>query len=144
MDRRHFNRLAGLGWLGLQSRSHRWFDLLSDQNLIPHGACLLLSISGGQDSMALLQLILDLRRLHNWELNVWHGDHCWHDQSSKICQELKHWCHIQKLPFYYAKTNQEIISSEEKVEKTSNRYSLVWASLFLVNLKAFDKSFRVV
>ena len=33
MDRRHFNRLAGLGWLGLQSRSHRWFDLLSDQNL---------------------------------------------------------------------------------------------------------------
>ena len=33
MDRRHFNRLAGLGWLGLQSRSHRWCDLLSDQNL---------------------------------------------------------------------------------------------------------------
>ena len=33
MDRRHFNRLAGLGWLGLQSRSQRWFDLLSDQNL---------------------------------------------------------------------------------------------------------------
>ena len=99
-------------WSKWHKKLHK--NLIGNENLLPAGSCLLLSISGGQDSMALLKLISDLQRIYKWQIHVWHGDHGWHNQSSKICQELKHWCHIQKLPFYSAKTNQAIISSEEK------------------------------
>ena len=102
-------------WSKWHQRLHK--SLKGEQDLLPFGASLLLSISGGQDSMALLKLILDLKRIYNWELNVWHGDHGWHNQSSKTCQELKNWCEMQKLTFYYQETSKEIISSEEKARE---------------------------
>ena len=63
--------------------------LKENKSLLPSNSTLLLSISGGQDSMALLQLINDLKRLHKWQIEIWHGDHQWHMQSEKIEQELK-------------------------------------------------------
>ncbi len=99
-------------WSKWHERMHK--NLKDNQDLLPAGSCLLLSISGGQDSMALLKIIIDLKRIYNWHLHVWHGDHGWHNESSKICQELNQWCQTQNLPFYYVKTNQELISSEEK------------------------------
>ena len=48
--------------------------------------------------MALLQLLLDLRRLHHWELKLWHGDHGWHEGSQQIASELQNWCMHQGLP----------------------------------------------
>ena len=44
----------------------------------PAGSPLMLALSGGQDSMALVGLLLGLRRLHGWRLCLWHGDHRWH------------------------------------------------------------------
>ncbi len=99
-------------WSKWHQRLHK--SLRAKKDLLPIDACLLLSISGGQDSMALLKLMIDLQRIYNWKLNIWHGDHCWHNNSSKICQELKEWCEVRKLPFYSDKTNKKIISSEEK------------------------------
>ena len=52
-------------------------EILGDKTLIPDGANLLIAVSGGQDSMALLNLINDMKRQHNWVVNVWHGDHQW-------------------------------------------------------------------
>ncbi len=102
-------------WSKWHKQLHK--NLQEDKDLLPPGACLLLSISGGQDSMALIKLILDLQRIYKWQLNVWHGDHGWHNKSSKICQELKHWCQIQELPFYFDKADQKIICTEEKARK---------------------------
>ena len=42
--------------------------------LLPQGSSLLLAVSGGQDSMALLALLQDLAPLHGWSLSLWHGD----------------------------------------------------------------------
>ena len=41
-------------------------EILSKKTLIPKGSDILISVSGGQDSMALLVLIDDLKKLHNW------------------------------------------------------------------------------
>ena len=60
--------------------------------LLPQGSSLLLAVSGGQDSMALLALLQDLAPLHGWSLSLWHGDHRWHDGSSRIAAELSSWC----------------------------------------------------
>ena len=92
---------------------HRLHKTLSRNNaLIPKGSCLLLSVSGGQDSMAMVQLLNDLQRLYEWELNIWHGDHSWHDQSQIIAQELKSWCKKENLTFYCDTATQEETKTE--------------------------------
>ena len=82
------------------SRWHHRFHqhLLAQPTLLPQHGRLLLAVSGGQDSMALLQLLLDLRPLHHWDLKLWHGDHRWHEGSAQIATELQNWCMQQGLP----------------------------------------------
>ena len=79
-----------LSWTSWHDRLHR--RLLMQPQLLPQGSSLLLAVSGGQDSMALLALLQDLAPLHGWSLSLWHGDHRWHDGSSRIAAELSNWC----------------------------------------------------
>ena len=92
-------------------------EILSKKTLIPKGSNLLLSVSGGQDSMALLTLINDLKKLHNWSISVWHGDHQWHEKSSIYALELKSYCEGKNISFYFDKANKENIFSEEKARE---------------------------
>ncbi|MCP9815976.1 tRNA lysidine(34) synthetase TilS [Synechococcus sp. GreenBA-s] len=82
-------------WSGLHARLHR--HLLRDPALLPPGASLLVAVSGGQDSMALTRLLLDLRRLHHWRLHLWHGDHGWRSESGRQAEELAAWTAAQGL-----------------------------------------------
>ena len=77
------------GWSRWHHRFHR--HLLDQPALLPAQARLLVAVSGGQDSMALLRLLLD-RHLHHWTLHVWHGDHGWHGGSGTIASDLAAWC----------------------------------------------------
>ena len=79
-----------MGWTSWHDRLHR--HLLQQPQLLPDGLCLLLAVSGGQDSMALLALMQGLAPLHGWTLSVWHGDHRWHHGSTQIATELSQWC----------------------------------------------------
>ncbi|WP_269621986.1 tRNA lysidine(34) synthetase TilS [Prochlorococcus marinus] len=99
-------------WSIWHERLHK--TLKSKSTLLPPGAALLLSVSGGQDSMVLLQLMMDLQRIYKWKLNVWHGDHGWHEQSQQIAKELKEWCERKNLPFYLSTTTKQQISTEQK------------------------------
>ena len=73
-------------WSKWHMRLHK--RLKQNKSLLPSNSTLLLAISGGQDSMALLKLILDLKRLYKWQVEIWHGDHQWHPKSKKIEEEL--------------------------------------------------------
>jgi tRNA(Ile)-lysidine synthase len=79
----------GQRWSPDHLRLHR--HLLRHPDLLPTGATLLLALSGGQDSMALLALLHDLGRLHQWSLQLWHGDHRWRPDSSRQAAELERW-----------------------------------------------------
>ena len=87
---------SSLGWTSWHDRLHR--RLLMQPQLLPQGSSLLLAVSGGQDSIALLALLQDLAPLHGWGLSLWHGDHSWHDGSSRIAAELGSWCQQRQLP----------------------------------------------
>lgn len=76
-------------WSREHQRLHR--HLLHEPKLLPEGATLLLAVSGGQDSMALLQLLRDLSRLHRWQLHLWHGDHGWHAGAAATARSLAAW-----------------------------------------------------
>ena len=82
-------------WSPDHLRLHR--HLLRHPGLLPAGAQLLLAVSGGQDSMAMLGLLLDLRRLHHWSLLLWHGDHAWRVESTRQAVQLEAWCLQQGL-----------------------------------------------
>ncbi len=82
-------------WSAEQHRLHR--HLRRQPQLLPQGASLLLAISGGQDSMAMLALLRDLQPLHGWTLRLWHGDHGWRAEGSRQAQELAAWAQGQGL-----------------------------------------------
>ena len=84
-------------WSKWHNRLHK--ILKKQRDLLPKEASLLLSVSGGQDSMALTKLILDLQKLYKWRLYVWHGDHGWHQESHEIEKNLHEWCSKNHLNF---------------------------------------------
>ena len=83
-------KLSQKNWSSWHHKLHK--EILTKKILIPKGSNILISVSGGQDSMALLTLINDLKKLHNWSISVWHGDHQWHEKSSLYALELKDYC----------------------------------------------------
>jgi tRNA(Ile)-lysidine synthase len=82
-------------WSRFHLRLHRL--LRQRPELLPREAPLLVAVSGGQDSMALTGLLLDLRRLYGWPLQLWHGDHGWRDDSARHAQQLADWAASQGL-----------------------------------------------
>ncbi len=97
-------------WLHWHDKLHR--QLLRQQDLLPNGATLLLALSGGQDSMALLGLLMGLQHLHHWDLQLWHGDHGWHDQSEAIAAELAAWCKEQNLRLHISTSTPKTTGTE--------------------------------
>jgi tRNA(Ile)-lysidine synthase len=83
-------------WSPDHLRLHR--RLLRDPTLLPSGATVLVAVSGGQDSMALLALLLDLQRLHHWPLRLWHGNHNWRPEAGEQARQLAAWAAGQGLP----------------------------------------------
>ena len=92
-------------------------SILNNEKFIPNGINLLISVSGGQDSMALMTLLDDIKEQHNWSINVWHGNHKWHNESEKFAKELKDYCYQKKIIFFEDSADQIDISTEEKARK---------------------------
>ena len=106
---------AGEPWLNWHDRLHR--QLLLNPQLLPDGSTLLLAISGGQDSMALLGLLRDLRRQHHWSLQLWHGNHGWHPKAKRIASELAGWCRTQQLPLLISTSTNATTGSEARARQ---------------------------
>ncbi|MCB4407998.1 tRNA lysidine(34) synthetase TilS [Synechococcus sp. MU1642] len=104
-----------MDWTSWHNRLHR--RLLMQPQLLPQGSSLLLAVSGGQDSMALLALLQDLAPLHGWGLNLWHGDHGWHEDSSRIAAELKAWCQQRQLPLQVDQSAPGQVPSEAEARQ---------------------------
>ncbi len=98
-------------WSHWHNRLHKYIQ--ANKELIPDDSSLLLAVSGGQDSMTLLKLFLDLQRLHKWQLHIWHGDHGWHSNSTQIRKELENWCKKQSLQFTFSKGTKKETANEE-------------------------------
>ncbi len=127
-------------WSLWHQRLHK--DLKRKKNLLPAGSSLLISVSGGQDSMALLQLILDLQRLYKWKIHVWHGDHGWHKKSKLIADELEQWCKNKKIPFSLTSTEKNKVCTEKDAREW--RYENLIKEAKTLSKKNPDKPFKYV
>ena len=101
-----------VNWSPWHDQLHR--HLLQRPALLPKGKAILLAVSGGQDSMALLGLARDLVRHHHWTLHIWHGNHGWHQDAQRCCDALNVWCQAQGFVFLSDTANPTEVQSEAK------------------------------
>ncbi len=118
-------------WSQWHARLHK--RLKKNESLLPNKSTLLLAVSGGQDSMALLKLIFDLRRLYEWHIEVWHGDHLWHNSSHRFAEELRNWCHSKKINFYSIQAKKEEVNNENKARDWRYKQLVIRAKLLSSN-----------
>ena len=88
--------MSRIYWTPLHTKLHK---TLRQRSLLPSKAKVLVAVSGGQDSLCLGKLLLDLRSKWHWQLAIAHCDHQWTTDlgiAERVGQVAKSW----KLPLY--------------------------------------------
>lgn len=87
--------MGGVPWSTTHAGVHR---LLRIRPLLPSGATGLVAVSGGQDSVCLLKLLVDLRPKWGWQLRAVHCDHRWRDDSGANADFVRQLCEGWGVP----------------------------------------------
>ena len=88
-------------WTTLHTKLHK---TLLQRSLLPPQAKILVAVSGGQDSLCLGKLLLDLRSKWHWQLAIANCDHQWSTDvgiAERVSQVAQSW----ELPFYLQVAN---------------------------------------
>ena len=105
---------------GIKARFRR--TLKQNPHLLPARAALLVAVSGGQDSLCLLQLLLWLRDEYHWQLQVGHCDHRWRSDSEANAVHVAQLARQWGIPCFVA-TAQSIPQNE--AEARAWRYAVL-------------------
>ncbi|MEG5161420.1 tRNA lysidine(34) synthetase TilS [Microcoleus sp. AT3-A2] len=95
-------------WTHLHAQVHR---TLLYRQILPSNQRLLVAVSGGQDSLCLIKLLLDLQPKWGWNLAIVHCDHRWRSDSQASAN------HVEQLAknwgiSYYLDTASDIPKTE--------------------------------
>ena len=95
-------------WTHLHAQVHR---TLLHRQILPSNQRLLVAVSGGQDSLCLIKLLLDLQQKWRWNLGISHCDHRWRSDSEASAN------HVEQLAknwgiSYYLETASDIPKTE--------------------------------
>lgn len=83
-------------WTDYHARLHQ---TLRQRKLLPKGKNILIAVSGGQDSLCLAKLLLDLRSKWHWNLAIAHCDHRWSTDAG-IAERVREVARLWQMPFY--------------------------------------------
>ncbi|MGV0026924.1 tRNA lysidine(34) synthetase TilS [Phormidesmis priestleyi] len=95
-------------WTPLHAQLHR---TLKERRLLEKGQSVLVAVSGGQDSLCLIKLLLDLQPKWDWKLAIVHCDHRWRSDSQANAAFVKELARSWQLPFFL-QTADKIPTSE--------------------------------
>jgi tRNA(Ile)-lysidine synthase len=95
-------------WTPLHTKIHR---TVRSRKLFNCKERLLIAVSGGQDSLCLSQVLLDLKPKWDWHLGVVHCDHRWRSDSEANANHVKNLAQIWGVSFYL-QTASESLNSE--------------------------------
>lgn len=90
-------------WTLLHARIHQ---VLKQRQLLPSQDYLLVAVSGGQDSLCLLRLLLDLQPKWGWTLAVAHCNHRWRLDADANAEYVQQLAESWQLPYYNATATQ--------------------------------------
>jgi len=99
--------MAHSTWTPLHARLHR---TLRSRHLLKCNQRILVAVSGGQDSLCLIKLLLDLQPKWGWDLGIAHCDHRWRSDSKANANHVEQLAHSWKTSFYLDVTNQKLNS----------------------------------
>ena len=88
--------MSRIYWTQLHTRVHQ---TLRQKSLLPSTEKVLIAVSGGQDSLCLGKLLLDLQSKWHWQLAIAHCDHRWSTDKG-IAQRVREVARVWQLPFY--------------------------------------------
>ncbi len=94
-------------WTSLHAKIHR---TIRSRHLLQRNQRLLIAVSGGQDSLCLTQLMLDLQSKWGWHLAIAHCDHCWRDDSQANAAHVEQLAEKWGIPFYLETASQSLMS----------------------------------
>ncbi|MBL1208735.1 tRNA lysidine(34) synthetase TilS [Geminocystis sp. GBBB08] len=100
-------------WTNFHARLHQE---LKNRLLLPKNSKILIAVSGGQDSLCLARLCLDLQSKWGWNLAIAHYDHNWvldEGLASHVEKIAENW----GIKFYLKKANQQIPETEADARK---------------------------
>lgn len=83
-------------WTPLHAKLHQ---ILRQRQLLAKQRRVLIAVSGGQDSLCLTKLLLDLQPKWEWQIAIAHCDHCW-PKDQGLAAHVQQFAQSWKLPFY--------------------------------------------
>jgi len=99
---------AAFRWSPYHARLHQ---VIRQRGLLSRKQRLLVAVSGGQDSLCLAQLLLDLQPHWEWQLAIAHCNHRWRPDADENADYVESLAQTWQLPFY-GRTATEPIPSE--------------------------------
>ncbi|MFM7423839.1 MAG: tRNA lysidine(34) synthetase TilS [Elainella sp.] len=100
-------------WTPLHAQVHRTLRRLQ---LLPKRALLLVAVSGGQDSLCLLRLLLDLQPKWGWQLGVAHCNHGWRADAGANAAYVRQLAATWQLAYHEA-TASTLFPGEAEARK---------------------------
>ncbi|BAY74204.1 tRNA(Ile)-lysidine synthetase [Nostoc linckia NIES-25] len=94
-------------WTPLHAKIHR---TLRSRHLFERHQSLLVAVSGGQDSLCLIKLLLDLQPKWGWNLGIAHCDHRWRSDSQANANHVENFAKSWDISFYLEIANEPINS----------------------------------
>lgn len=94
----------------------RLHQLLKDRGLLPKSSKILIAVSGGQDSLCLARLCLDLQSKWSWEIAIAHFEHGWEGDGG-LSSHIAKICHDWGVTFYLSQAKTTIRESEGEARK---------------------------
>ncbi|GAX42526.1 tRNA(Ile)-lysidine synthetase [Tolypothrix sp. NIES-4075] len=94
-------------WTPLHAKIHR---TIRSRHLFERNQRLLVAVSGGQDSLCLIKLLLDLEPKWGWDLGIAHCDHRWRTDSQANAQHVKNLAESWEISFYLETANEPLNS----------------------------------
>jgi tRNA(Ile)-lysidine synthase len=84
-------------WTLLHARLH---GILRSRQLLPRNGRSLVAVSGGQDSLCLMRLLLDLQPKWGWELAIAHCNHRWRSDADENADYVAEVAATWGVPFF--------------------------------------------
>ncbi|NMG18748.1 tRNA lysidine(34) synthetase TilS [Brasilonema bromeliae] len=94
-------------WTPLHAKLHR---TIRSRHLFERNQRLLIAVSGGQDSLCLIKILLDLQPKWGWYLSIAHCDHCWRSDSQANAKHVENLAKNWSVSFYLRTANEPLKS----------------------------------
>lgn len=88
---------------------------IQEYELIKNGDNIVIGVSGGPDSMALLNILIKLKQEINFNIAVAHINHGMRDEAEEETRYVEEFCKRNGIPCYIKKEKVEQLAKEQKI-----------------------------